>query len=217
MWFRIIIVCAVLASSYALYELWRINSFFSSMAKPEAAFTVLSEGNPEDIAIVEFIDYGCQACRTSHLAALDYSAANPDIRYVVRPVPTNPPEKEWAALMVLAAGLQGKFAEVDRAIAEYEGELDDKFFRETAAVYELDYDRMVRDAQGDEVFALAKDNAQKVVNIGMQTTPAFLIGKTLYQPTRPLTLPDIIRMVQAEQGTGLTPPPAQPEIKRIEQ
>jgi hypothetical protein len=47
---------------------------------------------------------------------------------------------------------------------------------------------------------MAEDNVAAVLSTGIKTTPAFMIGKTIYEPQAPLTLPDLIRMVRQEQA-----------------
>lgn len=200
MFFRIVIACIVVAASYALFQIYKTHSYYDSIRSPLAEFSVRAgTGNQSGITIVEFMNYDCGWCKDTHLALLDFAKHNPDITLVVRAAPFENGTAETAAERVLAAGLQGKFWEMDRALAEYKGAMDEKFFRESAAVYDIDYDRMVSDADGAEVQELAKDNASAVIAAGIQTTPALMVGKTIYQPDKALTLGDIIRMVEAEK------------------
>jgi len=199
MFFRIVIVILVLAAAYAGYEIAVAKYYYYSLRNPEASFSVLQEGNQSSPAIVEFMNYDCEYCRPTHMVLLDYAQQNPETRYVVRPVPLVSGYAEDAAEMVLAAGVQGKFWEFDRAITEYTGVPDQKFYRETAALYDVDYDKMMRDKEGPDVQDMVKDNAGAAVRTGLKSTPALMIGKTVYQLDKPLTLPDLIRMVQAEK------------------
>lgn len=200
MLFRIVIVCLVLAASYALYEITAIGRFYDGLRSPLATFTVAErEGNQNPLTIVEFMHYQCNFCKETHLVLVEYARSNPEIRLVTRPVPFEGPA-ETAAERALAAGLQGKFWDMDSALTEYRGVLDEKFYRETAALYNIDYDRMVADANGADVADMAKDNAAAVLKLGIKQTPAFMIGKTVYELDAPLTLPDLIRMVREEQA-----------------
>ena len=200
MFFRIVIVCLVLAGSYALYEIVKISRYYHGLRTPLAGWTTIEmEGNQNPLTIVEFLHYDCGYCKDTHGVLLDYAKTTPEIRLVTRPVPFEG-NAETAAERALAAGLQGKFWEMDSALTEYKGELNEKFYRESAALYDIDYDLMVADADGEKVHALAKDNATVAIEVGLQKTPAFLIGKTLHELDTPLTLPDLIRMVRAEQA-----------------
>lgn len=202
MFFRIVSVCLVLAAGYALYEIWAIRNYYNFLQKPEAAFTIREAvGNQSPVTIVEFMNYGCLPCKTTHNVLRNYADQNPEVRLVVRPIPfSNPETAETAAESVLAAGLQGKFWEMDRALSEYTGALDDKFYRETAAVYDIDYARMVKEAQGDAVYKLAKNNVRAFEKSGASAVPAIMIEKKIYALKGPLTLPDLIRMVQTEKA-----------------
>lgn len=167
---------------------------------PGAAFTIKQEGNLSSPAIVEFLNYDCGFCKETHLVLLDYAARNPDVRYTVRPVPYSNGDAQEAAEMAFAAGLQGKFWEMDAALTEYHGELNEKFFRETAALHDIDYDLMVAEAKGDEVLEFGRENAAESMNAGLETTPAFIVGQTVYQLDKALTMTDLIRMVQEEKN-----------------
>lgn len=200
MFFRIVIVCLVLAASYALYEITAIGRYYDGLRTPLAPFTATEmEGNQNPLTIVEFMHYQCNFCKDTHAVLVEYARTTPEIRLVTRPVPFEGPT-EIAAERVLAAGLQGKFWEMDSALTEYRGILDDKFYRESAALYNIDYDRMVADADSENVNAMAKDNAAAVFKTGIKQTPAFMIGKTVYELDAPLTLPELIRMVRVEQA-----------------
>ncbi len=198
--FRIVSIFILLAALYGGYKMWEIYSYDHGLKNPDAVFTVRKATKEPSVTIVEFMNYGCGACLRSHRVILDYAQKNADITLVVRPLPQEPAYSIRAAEMVLAAGLQGKFWEMDTALSEYEAIYDDKFYEETAAVYEIDYDRMFKDAANEEIHAYGTENLQAAVDAGVKSTPAFIIGKTLYQPNGLLTLPDLIRMVQAEKA-----------------
>jgi len=200
MLFRIVIVCIVVTAGYALYEITAVRNYYKDLREPLAAFTVIKERNHPAITIVEFLNYDCGHCKDTHLVLLDYAEKNNNVRLVVRPVPYANGGAETAAEFALAAGLQDKFWEMDRALTEYKGELNDKFYRETAGLYDIDYDRMVREAEEETVQEMARNNATASIMSGIKTTPALMINKTIYQLGKVLTLPDLIRMVKEEQG-----------------
>ena len=193
--------CLALAASYALWQIWSYHNHYKKLATPLAAFTVAEqEGNRSPLTIVEFMHYDCAYCKDTHTVLLDYAKSTPEIRLVTRPVPFEGGGAQIAAERALAAGLQGKFWEMDSALTEHRAPMDEKFYRESAALYNIDYDRMVADSQGEEVKKMAEDNIIALMSLEIRTTPAFIIGKTIYEPQAPLTLPDLIRMVREEQA-----------------
>ena len=150
--------CLALAASYALWQIWSYHNHYKKLATPLAAFTVAEqEGNRSPLTIVEFMHYDCAYCKDTHTVLLDYAKSTPEIRLVTRPVPFEGGGAQIAAERALAAGLQGKFWEMDSALTEHRAPMDEKFYRESAALYNIDYDRMVADSQGEEVKKMATE------------------------------------------------------------
>lgn len=197
--FRIFLIVIALLAAYALYEIVGHHRYYAGLQSSPAEFTVQGTGNRNGITIVEFMNYDCGWCKDTHLVLLDYASRMPDVKLVVRPVPFGNNGAERAALLALAAGLQGKFWEMDRALSEYKGELDEKFYRESAAVYDIDYERMIEDAASPKILSIARKNATAVQKARFQSTPAIMVGTSRYQLDKPLTLTDLIRMVETEK------------------
>ncbi len=145
------------------------------------------------------MNYDCMFCRRTHVVFLEFVEQNPDVRYVVRPIPNGNDGAETAAELALAAGLQHKFWEFDKALAGYSGKIDEAFYRKTAQEIGLDYDLLVKEADEDDVQTMAGDNAQAILKTGAVKMPVFMIGRTLYQLDKPLTLPELLQMVEAEK------------------
>lgn len=195
--FRALIAILVLAGGYTAYQIFTIQSYYNNIRTPLSSFTILNDGNKTDLTIVEFLNYDCGPCKDTHLVLLEYTRQNPNVRLVVRPVPFANGNAEKAALYALAAGLQEKFWDMDQALADYKGKLDDQFFRESAALYDIDFDQMLADSGNEQVHEMAKDNVGVVQMLGVQTTPAFMVEKTLYQPDKALTASELQSIVQS--------------------
>jgi protein-disulfide isomerase len=199
---RIIIALALITGGYGLYKIYGLWTQDNMLHTPLAEFTVYprEDGNKASVTIVSFMNYDCGGCKDTHLALLELVSKRPDIALVVRPVPFGNEGAETAAERALAAGLQGKFWEMDRALSDYKGPLDEKFYRESAALYEIDYDAMVLQAEGEQVQAMAGENAAIALGLDIKSTPALLVGRTLYQPEKALTVGELVRMVETEQN-----------------
>lgn len=200
MLFRIVIVCILLAASYAVFEFVSVWRSATAVYNPSSTFTVRNDGNQTNLTIVEFLNYDCHFCRMTHTTLMSYAESNPEVRIVVRPFPNVGGYSEEAAEMVLAAGLQGKFWEMDDAIIGYTKVPDERFYRETAGLLDIDYDKMRKDSEGPEVQDMIGENADTVIRLNIKSTPAVMIGKTLHQMDKPLTLSDLISMVAAERA-----------------
>lgn len=196
--FRIVIITLALAACYAVFAIavdWR---FYHKLRTPEAAFTVKNDAG--ELSIIEFLNYDCQYCRETHKVLMEYANTHTDVRIVVRPFPNVGGYSEEAAEMVLAAGVQGKFWEMDEAITGYGGKPDEKFYRETSALLDIDYEKMRKDSESSAVQEMVGDNADAVLMLDIQKVPAIMIGKTVYQLDNPLTLSDLISKVAEQRG-----------------
>jgi len=198
MLFRIVCVLILLAASYVGYEFWRQHDFYKTIQKPQSKFAVLNQ-DAKSVVIVDFVNYGCLACRTTSKMLIEYAKENPDIKLVVRPVPFEGQGVEEASKIVMAAGTMGHFWDFHDAIINFTGETNLDFFKETAALYDVDYAQMLQTSEGNAVFELLKNNAAAAAMTGLQTTPAVMVGKSFYQPQGILTLPELIRMVHFEK------------------
>jgi protein-disulfide isomerase len=76
----------------------------------EAPFPGSVLGNPNGHKVlVEFMDYACGYCRKSEADIIALTAADPDLKVVIRQLPILSPGSRVAAAMGLAAAKQGKF------------------------------------------------------------------------------------------------------------
>ncbi len=198
MFFRILVVCLVLAASYALYELWGVRTFYSTVHKTSAEFAVQNNDTGK-ITIVDFVHYECGACRMTSKILVEHAKADKTIKLIVRPVPFEGEGVERAVKMVLAAGLQGKFWEFHEAIISYGAATNDAFFKETANLYGLDYERLLKDAESTDILKMLEENANAAVITGIKSAPALMVGQRVFQTDGPLTLPDLLRMIQSEK------------------
>ena len=206
MFYRIVIIVILLAAAIGGYRLWSVLGYYHDMRSPGADFMVREATEKSPVIIVEFMNYGCAACQRTHRLLLEYATKNGDVTLVTRPIPQEPMHASLAAEMALAAGLQGKFWDLDLALSEYEGIFDDAFYKDAAAVYDIDYERLVKDATSDEVHDLAAGNLRSALRAGLESTPALMVGKTFYQLDGVLTVPELIRMIGAEKGDGRETP-----------
>lgn len=199
MFYRIFIVLLALTCAFTLYRLYYWHSTFSMVLAPDAGFLVRG---PDDspITVTEFIDYNCPHCREVQPAVKDALRIRKDIRYVARPVPFLGEDSERLTRLALAAGLQDKFWEFHEAFLTYPEDKDESFIRQTAAVYNIDYDRMIADSGSDIVDGFIDDNMEAAVRTDSLTTPSFVIGRILYAPQDKLPeTSDILQVISAAQ------------------
>ncbi len=96
---------------------------------------------PKDakITIVEFFDFNCGYCKRLAPAMKKVIKANPDVKFVFKPVTflgSMP-----IAKAAMAAHEQGKFVEVYEALLTYEGRVDDEAIKKAITNAGLDYEK----------------------------------------------------------------------------
>jgi protein-disulfide isomerase len=137
-------------------------------------------GNPKgDVTIVEFSDYNCPFCKQSAAALEKLLASDGKIRVIHKDWPVLTDASAYGARLALAAGYQGKYAAVHAALMQIPGmRISKDRMHEAAKASGVDMDRLESDrkAHAQEIDALLERNAAQAEALGLQGTPAFLVG-----------------------------------------
>jgi protein-disulfide isomerase len=139
-------------------------------------------GNPKgDVTVVEFFDYRCTFCKRVLPAVRRLLRDDPRIRYVFKEFPILTPQSRIAARAALAAwrvAPETYFGfHVDLMSAR--GALGEAVILRLAANAGLDTQRLKREMQSPEIEAVLRRNAEIAQRLGIQGTPAFIIGERL--------------------------------------
>lgn len=136
-------------------------------------------GNPDgDVTLVEFFDYRCAYCRrvvSSMRALLDEDR---ELRVVFKELPVLGPDSERAARAALASRRQGGYVPFHFALMAAE-DLSLQGIRAAAEAVGLDPDRLEADMAAPEVNAAIQANYALANELGIEGTPAFVIGAQL--------------------------------------
>ena len=136
-------------------------------------------GNPGgDVTVVEFFDYHCGYCRRSAPAVAALLASDPGVRVVMKEFPILGPESVLAAKSALAAARQGRYQAFHDALFQAES-LDAAAIDAIAAAMHLDMARFHADRDDPAIDALLDGNAAVAAALGIQGTPAFIVGDQL--------------------------------------
>lgn len=191
--YRIIIILLIVAAGYSLFGIGHFKWMYYRVVHPKADFIV--KGNQEsDQVLVEFVNYNCGYCKQINPTVKELLDVRKDIKYIVRPVSfklftideNNPegegkPVEDKTTKIVFAAGLQGKFWEMHDAVLEYpEMEIPDSFFEETANLYGIDYDQLIKDSNSDKVKKLIDENIDVFNHVGLYSVPTFMMNENIY-------------------------------------
>ena len=182
-----IIVLVVLAIAGMMgVNWWGYQASASSSTDILASTTI---GNPNaSVTIVEFVDYQCPYCQQLHKTLMDVMKDDKDIRVVFRPLPWLKDSGEIATFVV-ATRKQGKDAELHKALLEKSTPQNLLQAKQVAKDIGVDVAQAERDQKDPAVIAQVTENLNQAQSLNMQSTPALLIGTTLYVPTQD-TMPD---------------------------
>ncbi|MFU2208934.1 DsbA family protein [Solidesulfovibrio sp. C21] len=137
-------------------------------------------GNPKgDVTIVEFSDYNCPFCKQSAAALEKLVKSDGKIRVVHKDWPVLTDASAYGARLALAAGYQGKYAEAHAALMQIPGmRISKDRMLEAVKASGLDMDRLESDLKvhAKEIAALLERNSEQAETLGLQGTPAFLVG-----------------------------------------
>ena len=192
--YRIVIVLLILAASYSLFGIVHFKWMRHSVDNPKAVFQIT--GNQKaSVTLVEFINYTCGYCKELHPTVEEALDIRKDIRYIVRPVVFDEDTAEKITHIVMAAGFQKKFWEMHKAVLEYpEIEIPDDFIQETALLYGLDYDLLIKDSQSKKVKKLVQNNLAAFEHAGARSVPSFMIQGQIFMVTNE-GLPDLKQLL----------------------
>ena len=136
-------------------------------------------GNPKgDITIVEFFDYNCGYCKRVVKTVKDLILLDGGVRLVFKEFPILGPSSEIAAKSALAADKQGKYVEFHNELMRA-GPINFERVKATARKLGLDLERLKKDTQNPEIEQEIMKNYQLAEELGINGTPAFIIGDEL--------------------------------------
>jgi len=159
-------------------------------------------GNPKgDLTVVTFFDYNCPFCKKAEPALEKVVKEDGHIRLVYKDWPILTKASVYGAQLALAAKYQGKYDAVHAALMSISGTKNPED-QMLAAIRKsgVDMDKLDADlkAHGDEITALLRRNLAQADSLGLQGTPAYLIGH--YKVTSALTYDGFKRAV-ADAGS----------------
>ncbi|MGA0595903.1 DsbA family protein [Enterovirga sp. CN4-39] len=137
-------------------------------------------GNPKgDVTIVSYFDYNCPFCKQSEPHLKKLVTTDGKIRLIYKDWPILTDASMYGARMALAAKQQGKYQEAHDALLAIPGRRipKDKML-EALASTSIDIKRLEEDfkVHSAAITALIRRNMAQADAMGLQGTPAFLVG-----------------------------------------
>ena len=142
--------------------------------------TDLVLGNPNGkVTMVEFFDYNCAYCKRALPDVVALIAGDKDVKVVMKEFPILGESSMFASRVAMAAQKQGKYRELYEALFSAPGHLDDAHIMSIAKGLALDLDQLTKDSNSPEIAAIIRTNNEMAVKLGINGTPAFIIGQNL--------------------------------------
>lgn len=141
-------------------------------------------GNPDgDVTLVEFFDYQCPYCRSTHPQILDLVRRDGNLRLVMKDWPIFGAASVHAVRIGLGAVSQGLYAQVNEALMTQKGRrLDNTTIDATARGVGLDPVAALAafEAEAPRWTGLIARNAQQAQMLGLVGTPSYVVGRDLF-------------------------------------
>lgn len=155
-----------------------INAARDQLITPADPFT----GNPKaDVTIVEFFDTRCPYCRAMQPMLEKFVATHHDLRLVYKDLPILGPASVLGSEALLAAQRQGAYVEMRAAVMQLPPNTTLEMIHGAADKLGLNWERLSRDMDSAEVKQRIADNLALARQLGVDGTPAMVIGDTLIQ------------------------------------
>ena len=131
------------------------------------------------VLFAEFFDYQCGYCKRVFPDVMATIAAESRLNVVFVELPVLGPASVVAARAALAAERQGRYVEVHSALMRHRGPLSDAVILEIVRALGLDMEQLQRDMADPALQARIARNLQWAHRLGIDGTPAFVIGDGL--------------------------------------
>jgi protein-disulfide isomerase len=133
--------------------------------------------NP-DVTIVEFFDYTCPYCRQAHPIIGELLRDDPKVRVALKEYPILSERAVLASRFSLAIHriAPDRYAAFHEALYAVRGALDEATIFRLAGESGVDLEQLGRVAQSDEIGSQLERTARLAQAIGVDGTPAFVIG-----------------------------------------
>lgn len=137
-------------------------------------------GNPAgDVTVVEFFDYRCGFCKRVAGTVTELKKQDAKVRVVYKDFPILGDESVFAAKAALAARAQGKHHALHEALLAAKTELTSAQVMKIASRVGLNTKKLALDMKSPELDAVIERNRALAKELGINGTPAFIVGKEL--------------------------------------
>lgn len=156
------------------------------------------------ITVVEFFDYNCGYCKLIAPEVLALVKANPDVRFVFKDMTIFGEASEYAAAGAELTKTTGKYLDVHRAFMAKKP-LEDADVASILTVNGVNPAAARQRQQSAEQRKYLEDQHKLAEALGIQGTPAFIIGDVMIPGADPLALKQAIAEAKAGKPIDVKP------------
>ena len=137
-----------------------------------------SLGNPKGkYVIIEFFDHQCGWCKKTNKEMREAIAKGAkNIRWIPIDTPIFGEASETIARYVLAAGEQGKYAQMHEAVGHAQGRLDEEALVKLGAGLKLDTKKLKADANGEKIRGKLLNNRKYAQKLNINGVPMLIVN-----------------------------------------
>ena len=141
-----------------------------------------------DVTIVEFLDYRCGYCKRAHPVVQELMESDPNLKLVVKEFPILGPNSVAAGRMALAAVEldPSLYKDLNDELMSYQGDLTEAMAYRIAGQAGYDIAKLKDLAADDKISDRLNRNYQLAQKLGVQGTPAFVIGDRVIRGFLPI-------------------------------
>jgi len=139
-------------------------------------------GNPKgDVVIVEFFDYACGYCKRIIGDITKLIDEDKNVKFVFKDFPILGPGSELASRAAIATHFiaPDKYFLVHRALMEFQGQKTEETVLGVVKTVGLNADKIKEEMKSARVSALLQSNQELGRSVGINGTPAFIVGGVL--------------------------------------
>jgi len=133
-----------------------------------------------DITIYEFFDYNCGYCKSVVKTIFDVLSEDKKVNFVFVEFPILSKESYIAAAAALAAEKQSLYTDFHLSLMKIRGRINENIVFKTAKDIGLDINKLKTDMKSLEIENKLKQNREIAKSLGLNGTPAFIIGNIIY-------------------------------------
>ena len=133
-----------------------------------------------DITIFEFFDYNCGYCKSVTKMIMSLLSEDKKINFVFVEFPILSQQSYKAALAALASKNQELYNDFHLSLMNIRGRIDEDIIFETAKNIGLNIDKLKIDMLNQNVQNILEKNREVAKRLGLNGTPAFIIGDIIY-------------------------------------